>query len=238
MKRVFTIIICSTLFVFGTHAQISNYSVKDITDKVVFLEEDMDEHEVKAYKSYLEDGYSKKDALLYINAARAQNNLEDAPPAIINFCFLPEVTREDSVPEGLGACCVIVELINASTKTINEITLEFEFYNGSTQLLDSKTGNKYCILKFKNLKGRPNSDYYEEIREKVFNCYHLLEMKDASYRKFFYNKKVKTIRLHRAIIKYADGTTSNKIAIFATDNLLENGPLKPYIKMVEFFTKS
>lgn len=235
MKRIFTIIICSTLFVLGTHAQISNYHVKDITEKVVFLEEDMDEYEVKEYKSYLEDGYSKKDALLYINAGRAQNNLEDAPPAIINFSFLPEVTREDSVPEGLGACCVLVELINASTKTIKEITLEFEFYNGNTQLLDSKTGNKYCILKFKNLKGRPDSEYYEDIRKNVFKCYHLLEMKDAYYRKFFYNKKVKTIRLHRAIIKYADGTTSNKIAIFTTDNLLENGPLKPFIKMVEFF---
>ena len=198
--------------------------------------EDLGSEEIKTYNSFVngEDGMSNDAALFLINAGRAHTNLQYAPATIIDYHLFPEVTEEDSIPEALGACNVLLELINTTSKVISEITLEFEFENNGTPVYDIKTGDKYCILKFKNLKGRTNSEKYSEIRKTIYECYHILSFSDASYKKLFYNKKATTIRLHRCTIKYNDGTTSNKVAIFEngysdSDKLFNDGPLKPLL---------
>ena len=103
---------------------------------------------------------------------------------------------------------------------------------------DIKTGDKYCVLKFTNLKGRTSSDKYSEIGKTLFECVHMLTLKDATYRKLFYNKKAKTISLHMVSIKYTDGSVSNKVAIFKglsdSEQLYKDGPLKPAIDYSRF----
>jgi protein TonB len=83
------------------------------------------------------------------------------------------------------------------------------------------------------LSGRTKSDLYEDVANSIFKCYHLLRYEDATYKKLFYNKKATLTRLHSAKIKYADGTTSTKIAIFDGGSLLDNGPLSPIVKYLE-----
>ena len=232
-KTYITLIIS---FIFCTHiqAQITTYSKWDNVEKVSYQVEDLGPEEIRTYNSFVNSGMTTDAALLNINAGRAHTNLEYAPATIVDFIFTSEVTDKDSIPEALGACGIFVELINSTPKTIREITLEFEFENNGTQVYDIKTGGKYCVLKFNNLKGRTKSTKYSDIRKSIFDCYHVLSFSDASYKKLFYNKTATTMRLHRAVIKYNDGTTSNKIAVFNNgygdkDELFYDGPLKPLL---------
>lgn len=241
-KTYITLIIS---FIFCTHiqAQITTYSKWDNVEKVSYQVEDLGPEEIRTYNSFVNSGMSIDDALLDINAGRAHSNLEYAPATIVDYVFTSEVTDKDSIPEALGACGLYVELINSTPKTIREITLEFEFENNGTQVYDIKTGGKYCVLKFNNLKGRTKSTKYSDIRKTIFDCYHLLSISDASYKKLFYNKTANTIRLHRATIKYSDGTTSNKIAVFKngysdSDKLLDEGPLKPLLDYTKSIRKT
>lgn len=237
MNKVLYLIICFTLCCqHKVYAQISTYSKYNNEENVAYQVEDLSSGEIKTYNSFVrgEDGMSKDVALLLINAGRAHTNLQYAPATIIDFNFSPLITEEDSIPDALGACNIYVEIINSTPKVINEITFEFEFENNGTKVYDIKTGGEYCVLKFNNLKGRTNSNKYLEIRNTIYDCYHLLLLSDASYKKLFYNKKATTIRLHRCTIKYNDGTTSNKVAIFDngysnSDKLLNDGPLKPLL---------
>ena len=241
MKKVLYIFIFVALCCqHKAHAQFSSYSKYDNEESVAYQVEDLSPGEIKAYNSFVdgENGMSKEHALYYINAGRAQTNLQYAPATIIDFHLEPEITEEDSISDALGACFVFVELINTTPKVINEITLEFEFANNGSQVYDIKTGDQYCILKFKNLKGRTNSDKYLTIGETIFECYHLLSFSEATYKKLFYNKKATSIKLHRCLIKYNDGTTSNKVSIFSngysgSDRLLNDGPLKPLLDLLE-----
>lgn len=241
-KAYITLIIS---FIFCTHiqAQITTYSRWDNVEKVSYQVEDLGPEEIRTYNSFTNSGMSIDAALVDINAGRAHTNLEYAPATIIDYHLLSVVTEEDSMPDAVGACGLYVELINSTPKTIREITLEFEFENNGTQVYDIKTGGKYCILKFNNLKGRTKSTKYSDIRNTIFDCYHVLSFPDASYKKLFYNKTANTIKLHRATIKYSDGTTSNKIAVFKngysdSDKLLDDGPLKPLVDYTKSLRKA
>lgn len=241
MKRIIYIIFFIALcFQHKVYAQFSSYSKYNNEESVAYQVEDLSSEEIKTYNSFVngENGMSNHVALFLINAGRAHTNLQCAPATIIDFHLKSEITEEDSIPEALGACDVFVELINTTPKVINEITFEFEFENNGSKVYDIKTGDQYCILKFKNLKGRTNSNKYSEIRETIFDCYHVLSFKNASYKKLFYNKKATTIRLHRCLIKYNDGTTSNKVSIFDngysdSDKIFNDGPLKPLLDLLK-----
>lgn len=218
-------------------AQITVYTSDDNEEYPVFEVEEMYPEEIKSYNSFIKQGMPEKTALLYINAGRAQDNLIYAPATIIDYDFKPEITEEDSIPDAIGAIGVWVTLINTTPKTIKEITLEFEFEFADSPVYDIKTGNSYLVLKFSNLKGRTKSDRYSVIVENLLSCYHLLSYKDATYKKLFYNKKATVIKLHSARIKYTDGSTSNKIAVFSEgysndETLLNSGPLAPVIKFL------
>ncbi|MBR4924784.1 MAG: hypothetical protein IKZ61_03435 [Prevotella sp.] len=241
MNKLFYIIILFTLCSqHKVYAQFSSYSKYSNEESVAYQVEDLSSEEIKTYNSFVngENGLSNEIALFIINAGRAHTNLQCAPATIIDFHLKPEITEEDSIPEALGACDVFIELINTTPKVIKEITFEFEFENNGTKVYDIKTGDQYCILKFRNLKGRTNSDKYSEIRKTIFDCYHVLSFPDASYKKLFYNKKANTIRLHSCLIKYNDGTTSNKVSIFdngysGTDKIFNDGPLKPLLDLMK-----
>lgn len=207
-------------------AQFTTYSSYDNEVEAVYEVEDMDSYEIKDYNRWTKEGDSHESSLMYLNAYRAQINLLSAPATIIKYHFYKE---EDES----SALRIDVELINTSPKTIKEITLEFEFENNGSSVYDIKTGDEYLILKYSNLSGRTKSDLYEDVAKSIFKCYHLLRYEDATYKKLFYNKKATLTRLHSAKIKYADGTTSTKIAIFDGGSLLENGPLSPIVKYVE-----
>ena len=242
-NKVLIILIVSFIFCTHIQAQITTYSKWDNVEKVSYQVEDLGPEEIRTYNSFVNSGMSIDEALLDINAGRAHSNLEYAPATIIDYHLTSVVTDEDSMPDAVGACGLYVELINSTPKTIREITLEFEFENNGTQVYDIKTGGKYCVLKFNNLKGRTKSTKYSDIRKTIIDCYHVLSFSDASYKKLFYNKTANTIRLHRATIKYSDGTTSNKIAVFKngysdSDKLLDEGPLKPLIDYTKSIRKT
>ena len=237
MNKVLYILISVALcYQHKAYAQFSSYNKYDNEEVVAYQVEDLSSEEIKTYNSFVngENGMSNETALILINAGRAHTNLQCAPATIIDYHINSEITEKDSIPEALGACGVWVELINTTAKVINEITIEFEFENSGTQVYDIKTGDRYCILKFKNLKGRTNSSKYSEIRKTIFDCYHILSITEASYKKLFYNKKANTVKIHRCSIKYNDGTTSNKVAVFSNgilgeDELFNDGPLKPLL---------
>ena len=234
MKRYLLVIACLFSIIHPKlYAQFTNYYTWDVTRKAAYQVEDLSQDEIRTYNSFVNSGISDESTLLIINAGRAYENLRSAPATIIDYSFSSEITAEDSIPDAIGACDITVQLINTTPKTIKEITLEFEFMNYGTQVYDIKTGDKYCVLKFTNLKGRSGSDKYLEIGKTLFECMHLLNLKDATYKKLFYNKKATTISLHKVSIRYNDGTTSNKIAIFKglsdSEQLYKDGPLKPAI---------
>ena len=235
MKPYLLSFLCA--FVFShiqVFAQFSSYSSDDNEEEPAYQVEELSSEEIKIYNSFIENGMNNEQALMYINAGRAHTNLECAPATIIDFSFDPELDELDSIPDALGACGVFVKILNTTPKTIKEITLEFEFKCNGTQVYDIKTGDKYCVLKFQNLKGRTKSTLYSEIIKTVLNIFYNFDMSDASYKKLFYNKKSTTISLHRVAIKYSDGTSSNKAAIFYngfndSEDLFHDGPLKPLI---------
>ena len=94
------------------------------------------------------------------------------------------------------------------------------------------------VMKFTNLKGRTKSDLYSEVSENVLKCYHRLKPENATYIKKFYNKKATVVSLHSVKIKYADGSSSTKVAIFdkgylGSDRLFFDGPLSPLLKYLQ-----
>lgn len=218
------------------NAQISSYSKYDVEYGVVYDVEDMDSEEIKTYNSFIENGMIKGSALLYINAGRAHDNLIDAPATIIDYTF--NANDEDN-SENNGKVSVLIQLINTTPKTIKEITLEFEFENNSSPVYDIKTGDKYLVLKYTNIKGRTNSNKYTDIVNSIIDCISYMRNQEASFEKPFYNKKARIMKLHKAQVKYNDGSVSTKIAKFSNgysgkDDLFEDGPLSPVYKILHF----
>ena len=235
MKKFLFISLLIVLVNSIANAQITSYSSADNEEYAVYEVEDMESYEIKDYNSWTKQGFDQKYSLLYINAYRAQINLINAPATIIDYHLYTDENES-------GAVVVDVELINSTPKTIKEITFEFEFRNGSTPIYDIKTGDSYMVLKFTNLRGRTKSDIYSEVAENILKCYHRLKCEDAAYIKKFYNKKATSVNLHSVKIKYTDGSTSNKVAIFdngylENNRLMFDGPLSPYINYLDYLMK-
>lgn len=232
MKKYLSISLIAILTALTANAQFSTYSSYDNEESVVYEVEDMSPNEIKTYNSWISDGLLKNVALMYINAGRAQINLINAPATIIDFHF----DRGDQDVD--GTVILFVELINTSPKTIKDITFEFEFENYGSPVYDIKTGDKYLVLKFSNLKGRTKSDLYKDLVQSSLDTYHLLTYENATYKKLFHNKKASSVLLHSVKIKYTDGTSSTKVAIFDNgymnnETLLDNGPLSPLTKILD-----
>lgn len=237
MKKYFLIFLLTLLVANFANAQFATYSSYDNEESAVFEVEDMSSYEIKNYNEGINKGEKPNNVLFFINAGRAQNNLINAPATIIDFHI-----AADEVPGAEGSVGVIIELLNTTPKTIKEITLEFEFENNNSPVYDIKTGDKYLVLKFENLTGRSNSDKYGEIAESLMKCYHVLSYNDATYKKLFYNKKASTVKLHNLKIKYNDGTSTTKAALFdngfmGKDRLMYDGPLSPIIRYLEYVKK-
>lgn len=235
MKKYLLISLIALLAVVTANAQISSYSSYDNEESVVYEVEDMESYEIKDYNSWTKKDLPHESSMMYINAYRAQLNLLNAPATIIDY-------RIYNDKEVSNAIEIHVEIINSSPKTIKEITLEFEFENDGSPVYDIKTGDRYMVLKFANLKGRTKSDLYSDVADNILKCYHFLRNDDATYKKLFYNKKADVVRLHSAKIKYTDGSTSTKVAVF--DNgydgkyrLLDDGPLSPITKYIDYLEK-
>ncbi len=237
MKKQFLLFFIIILSGLTADAQISSYGYWDNEESAAYKVEELDSYEIKAYNNFIKDGYTDYQALLYINAARAHTNLECAPATIIDIHFTSaEIDETDSIPDAIGACNVGLSLINTTPKTIKEITLQFEFEHLGSPVYDIKTGDKYLTLKFQNLKGRTKSYQYNDILKTIMDCYHNLEMNQASYKKLFYNKTASAISLYKVTIVYADGSHSNKVSIFDDSynnyDIFHDGPLAPIVKFV------
>ena len=237
MSKIIGIISVIILFQINLFAQLSTYSIFNNIESAVFEVEDMHPNEIKMYNHLVKErGASEGSALWAINSLRANNNLIDAPSTIVDFMFVPEITATDSIAgideSVIGACYILIELINTMPKVIKEITFEFEFENEDTQVYDIKTGDKYCVLKYNNIGGRSTSSKIGDITNSFHECCRLLTYSDASFKKLFYNKKATSVKLHSCLIKYSDGTSSSKVSIFDNVNhlysLIDDGPLKPY----------
>lgn len=189
MKRITLISVLLTFVALYLGAQITSYSYSDNSYDPVYEVEEMYPAEIKAYNQFVEQGMSQKDAIAYINGARSQYNLLDAPATIIEYSFVSELKEEDSIPGAEGAVGVWVYLINSTPKTIKDITLEFEFEYDYTQVYDIKSGDKYLVVKFSNLCGRTTSNQYREIMAKLTDCFHLLDLNKATYRSCFITKR-------------------------------------------------
>lgn len=243
MKKIIAFIICATFIQFNAQAQFTNYSKYDNVETTASQVEELGSEEIKTYNYFINSGLNKEQALLYINAGRAHTNLQCAPATIIEYYFTNEITESDSIPDALGACDVTVVLINTTPKTIKEITLEFKFERYGSQIYDIKTGDKYCVLKFTDLKGRTKSEKYGDILNTIYQCWHYLDITDATNKKLFYNKLAESMKLNKVFIKYEDGTTSSKVAIFDKgylnkDKLGKDGPLKPLIEHMDKYRES
>lgn len=235
MKKYFLISLFVLLANTFAKAQITTYSSYDNVESAVYEVEDMESYEIKDYNSWAKAGVKHEASLMYINAYRAQINLINAPATIIDFHLYND-------EENSGAAELNIEILNSTPKTIKEITLEFEFENNGTPVYDIKTGDRYMVLKYSNLSGRTKSDLYAEVADNIMKCYHLFQTKDATYKKLFYNKKANIVRLHSAKIKYSDGSTSTKIAVFnngynGKQSLFNDGPLSPIVKYINHINK-
>lgn len=218
MKRLslisFLICLCAN-YIF---AQFSTYSPNDNAYNVVFDVEDLSSDEIKFYNLLKSHNYSEDNSMYIVNVARAQNNLMLAPATIIEMTYAIDKKNEDN----LGSNELFLNIINTTPKTIKEITLKFSFYNGGKQVYDIKTGDPYCILTFRNLKGRVDSEDTNRILSSILDCFHSLKTSDAVNVKKFFNKKANSCKIESVIIKYTDGTSSTKAALF------DNGPFKQY----------
>lgn len=218
MKKIITLFfLFITIKVF---AQFTTYSTYDVRYDYVGQVEDMEQNEIKSYNKWLEDGMSDTLALSLINAGRAYLNLLEAPPTIVKYAF--------SIQDD-GSAWVGLTLINSTPKLIKEATFTFDFENSDgEQVYDIKTGNKYLVLKFRNLKGRTSSKDYFDIDRTLYDALHFLNVENAIGHPSFTNKRAQSIKLIKAKITYANGTTTNKVAIFQGKNLAHYGPLMPH----------
>lgn len=235
MKKYLLISLIALLATLTANAQFPTYSSYDNEFSAVYEVEDMESYEIKDYNSWTKKDLPHESSMMFINSYRAQLNLINAPATIIDF----QLYNGNDNP---GALMLIIELINSTPKTIKEITLEFEFKNDGTPVYDIKSGEKYLVLKFANLKGRTKSEMYNDVADKIFNCYHMLKSDDAINKKLFYNKKANMARLHSARLKYTDGSSSTNIAIFdngysGKEHLLNDGPLSPIVKYLNHINK-
>ena len=236
MKIISVLISIFLMIQFSVHAQIISYDSSEILVPTVYDVESMTSHEIKTYNLLTQNGYDKNFTLMICNAARANANLIHSPATIINYLWSNDgseqsTTDDVSTDASIGAVDVYIELINSTTKTIKEITLEFKFFNGSTPVYDVKTGDKYFVLKYSNLKGRPKNIIFDEYAEATIKCFHILNLENATFIKPFYNKKATNAKLDRVKIRYSDGSISNKIAVFQRfsneSSLYDDGPLRP-----------
>lgn len=227
MKK--TVILLFLFLSLRAFAQFSTYSTYDVPYNYVGQVEDMDQSEIKSYNHWIESGLSDTLALSLINAGRAQLNLLDAPATIVQYGF---ATKEDGHVE------VNLVLINSTPKIIKEASFTFDFENSNGEkVYDIKTGNKYLVLRFKNLAGRTSSDNYINIHETILDPLHFLKMEDAVGSPSFINKRAHSIKLIKANIIYSNGTVTNKIALFKGELLERDGPLKPVQLYYEQFYK-
>lgn len=235
MKKFILISLIALLAVVTANAQFPTYSSYDNEFSPVYEVEDMESYEIKDYNSWTKKDLPHESSLMFINSYRAQLNLINAPATIIDF----QLYNGNDNP---GALMLIIELINSTPKTIKEITLEFEFKNDGTPVYDIKSGEKYLVLKFANLKGRTKSEMYNDVAENILNCYHMLRSDSSVNKKLFYNKKANMARLHSARVKYTDGSSSSNIAIFdngysSKESLYNDGPLSPIVKYLSHINK-
>lgn len=214
----------------SANAQYPSYSKYDNVTTAVYRVEDMNAYEIQTYNEWKKIGMKEHTALYILNSVRAQENIEAAPSTIISINYYVQKDTVDSIN---GRNDVLLEFINTTPKTIKEITFKFTFENeNGAEIYDIRTGSKFCILKFSNLAGRTKSNTYKDILNTVHNTFKNLNGDNASYFKPFYNKSSFTIKLESVDIKYADGTTSNKVAIFDQGynkqySLYMDGPLSP-----------
>ena len=191
MKRLslisFLICLCAN-YIF---AQFSTYSPNDNAYNVVFDVEDLSSDEIKFYNLLKSHNYSEDNSMYIVNVARAQNNLMLAPATIIEMTYAIDKKNEDN----LGSNELFLNIINTTPKTIKEITLKFSFYNGGKQVYDIKTGDPYCILTFRNLKGRVDSEDTNRILSSILDCFHSLKTSDAVNVKKFFNKKANSCKI-------------------------------------------
>lgn len=199
------------------NAQFTTYYTNDIA-KAVFYVGNMQPQEIRNFNKWSYQDWGEGLCLLHVNADRAHANLMNAPATIISFVFWGGVTSSDNLPNYIGAQNMSIQLINTTPKTIKTITFKFAFYNqNGTQVFDTKTGNSYCSLTFSNLKGRANSNSHNQTALDLFNCYHLLTLKNATEKTLFYNNNIATCRLEEVLILYNDGTKSSE-ASFVEQN--------------------
>lgn len=229
-------------------AQISIYTSDDNVESVVYDVEDLGPYEIKVYNQWRKEGDSHEEAMRLINSGRAQNNLIAAPATIIEYGFDIDENSSD------GKIILFGFIINSSPKTIKEITLQFEFEGSYGPVYDIKTGDKYMIIKLTDLTGRTKSNLYCDIDRHLLETFHGFKSTEKPQKKpsrqcdvisikSFHNRKAEKIRLHSVKIKYVDGSTSTKIAVFSRGyfekSLLEDGPLGPAMKHFErYHTKS
>lgn len=199
----------------------------------------MDPQEIKMYNQLLPLVKNNKEiAILNVNAVLAQRNLMEAPATLIQLQGFDNITEEDSLPQYIGAKKVAVLIENTTPKTIKEITLYFKFYIGKVQAYNIKDGSEYCVVKFKNLKGRANSNKYLEIQDALIHTLFVGDSKRGIMIKPFYNDKADGYSLDKVDIIYEDGSKSNKAALFGNNvleenSLIDDGPINPYIEALE-----
>ena len=231
-KFLFVLVISTTVFASNVFGQFTTYGIRDNTYSSAALGvEKLDSSEISVYNTLISNENNDPKLVLYvINALRAMVNLSNAPATIIDNHIMDEKLTED--PEAVNFA---IELINSTTKTIKEISFEFDFYNFSNQVYDTKTGDQTCKLVFNSpLKGRPELQEINDVVNIINDCYHLLRINDANYKKLFHNKDANNIKLKKCFIKYTDGSTSDSVAIydgiiFIGDNLINGGPLAPVL---------
>lgn len=225
-------LLCLTMILFPlvSTAQISSYGSYDNLESVVFQVENMKPDEIKKYNSWAEKGIPEQARLLAINSARAQTNLIAAPATIVEFHY---AVLKDTLESLNGLNEISISLINSTPKTIKEIAFVFSFKGGNNETIyDIKSGDKYCTLKFTNLKGRTITTDYKEVADGVMQSFHYLDYGKAAYCKPFFNKIAKAVHLESVNIQYADNTTSKKVSVFdkgllGGENLYDNGPIQP-----------
>lgn len=220
-----------------THAQLTNYSSYDVEYDAAASVEDMTPDEIRTYNDMILNGCDTDAAVMLINAGRAQDNLIAAPPTIIELHCDGEITDADSLPEYKGATAIWVEVINTTPKNIREMTLTFSFSRYDSPMYNIKDGSKYCVLTFNNLKGRTKSNRYTDISNSLFDTFFIGGLPEASKVTPFYNSKADKFMLEKVFIRYSDGTTTNKAAIWnrgvLDEKLSEDGPLKPITKLLK-----
>lgn len=238
MKKVLLTIICAFLS-FYCEGQISSFYPSNVHYGYVEDVEDMTPQEIQMYNQLLPLVKNKKEvAILNVNAVLAQRNLMEAPATLIQLEGFDNITEEDSLPQYLGAKKVAVLIENTTPKTIKEITLYFKFYIGKVQAYNIKDGSEYCVVQFKNIKGRANSNKFSEIQDALLTTLFVGDSRRGTLLKPFYNKKADGYSLDKVAITYDDGSISNEAALFKSNvfensSLIDDGPLNPYIKAME-----